>query len=138
MTAITATRWETTRRAAWLAALLLAVAGAWTAPAAAQEPDDGRTRVVGRVTDSVGDPLEGAEVRLLREGAGERQAPLTAHSQPSGGFQFVDVPAGTYRLRMEKAGFRPRERRVEVREGQVRSVVVRLRGAREARAAWRR
>jgi hypothetical protein len=81
-------------------------------------------RVLGRVTDGVGNPVAEARVALVAQGA---QAP--AHetvSGQTGGFQFGEVAPGTYTLRATRDGYTVQERRVTVRPGQVVSQVVRL------------
>jgi hypothetical protein len=101
-------------------ALLLGVAAlAGTAPAEGQA-----ARVLGRVTDGIGNPVPEARVALVAEGA---QAPAheTASGQ-TGGFQFAGVAPGTYLLRATRDGYGPQERRITVRPGQVVSQVVRL------------
>ncbi|HEX5724591.1 MAG TPA: carboxypeptidase-like regulatory domain-containing protein, partial [Longimicrobiaceae bacterium] len=89
------------------------------APAAGQSG-----RIVGRVTDPIGRPVEGATVVLVSAEAG--QAPRTARSGETGGFEFAGVPAGSYTLRVERPGFRPRETPVAVEAGELRTVVARL------------
>lgn len=83
-------------------------------------------RVLGRVTDGVGNPVAQATVTLLGEGGTAAQATT---SGPSGGFQFSGVAPGTYTLRAEREGFAVREQRVTVRAGRVATPVVRLSAA---------
>ncbi len=108
-------------------ALLLGVAAlAGAAPAEGQA-----ARVLGRVTDGVGNPVAEARVTLLAEGGG-----AAAHetvSGQTGGFQFGGVAPGVYTLRATRDGFGVQERRVTVRPGQVVSQVVRLLPGRAAR-----
>src|SRR5690349_10390768 len=101
-------------------ALLLGVAAlAGTAPAEGQA-----ARVLGRVTDGVGNPVPEARVALVAEGA---QAPAhEAVSGQTGGFEFAGVAPGTYLLRATRDGYGVQERRITVRPGQVVSQVVRL------------
>ena len=88
-------------------------------------------RVLGRVTDGVGNPVAEARVTLVPEGA--TAAGQETVSGQTGGFQFAGVAPGTYTLRATRAGFTLQERRVTVRAGQVVSQVVRLQRGRAAR-----
>ena len=108
-------------------ALLLGVA----ALAGAGPLEGQAARVLGRVTDGVGNAVPQARVALVAQGA---QAP--AHetvSGQTGGFQFGGVAPGVYTLRAARDGFGVQERRVTVRPGQVVSQVVRLLPGRAAR-----
>jgi hypothetical protein len=108
-------------------ALLLGVAAlAAGAPAGGQA-----ARVLGRVTDGVGNPVAQARVTLLPLDADTRAHETVSGS--TGGFQFGDVAPGTYTLRAAREGFAVRERRITVRPGQVVSQVVRLRSGRAER-----
>lgn len=112
-------------------ALLLGVA----ALAGATPAEGQAARVLGRVTDGVGNPVADARVALVAEGA---TAP--AHetvSGTTGGFQFGAVAPGTYILRATRDGYTVQERRVTVRPGQVVSQVVRLLPGRAERQAVR-
>jgi protocatechuate 3,4-dioxygenase beta subunit len=80
-------------------------------------------RVLGRVTDGVGNPVAQASVTLVGENGAAAQATT---SGASGGFQFQGVAPGTYTLRAEREGFAVREQRVTVRAGRVATPVVRL------------
>lgn len=94
-------------------------------------------RVLGRVTDGVGNPVAQARVTLVGEGGAAAQ---TTTSGASGGFQFSGVAPGTYTLRAVREGFAVREQRVTVRAGRVATPVVRLStAARTERGmvAWR-
>jgi protocatechuate 3,4-dioxygenase beta subunit len=105
-------------------ALLLGVAAlAAGAPAARQE-----ARVLGRVTDGVGNPVADARVALVPTDAGTRRQETV--SGATGGFQFAGVAPGTYTLRAARDGMGAQERRITVRPGQVVSQVVRLRSGR--------
>jgi protocatechuate 3,4-dioxygenase beta subunit len=88
-------------------------------------------RVLGRVTDGVGNPVAEARVTLVPEGAAA--AGQETVSGQTGGFQFAGVAPGTYTLRATRAGYTVQERRVTVRPGQVTSHVVRLQRGRAAR-----
>lgn len=80
-------------------------------------------RVLGRVTDGVGNPVAHATVTLVGEDGAAVQATT---SGASGGFQFSGVAPGTYTLRAVREGFAVREQRVTVRAGRVATPVVRL------------
>jgi protocatechuate 3,4-dioxygenase beta subunit len=80
-------------------------------------------RVLGRVTDGVGNPVAHATVTLVDEGGAASRA---ATSGASGGFQFEGVAPGTYTLRAAREGFAVREQRITVRPGRVVTPVVRL------------
>ncbi len=81
-------------------------------------------RVLGRVTDGVGNPVPNAAVTLVADRGGA--AAQTAVSGPTGGFQFQAVAPGTYTLRAARDGFAAREQRITVRPGRVVTPVVRL------------
>ena len=104
-------------RAALLAAALL---GGGAGAAAAQEAG----RVVGRVTDATGRPVEGATVVAVADSAGRR---WTARSERTGGFQLAGLPAGEYRVRVEHGAYGGSEHLVRVEPGGRRTVIVRLR-----------
>lgn len=80
-------------------------------------------RVLGRVTDGVGNPVAQATVTLVGEAGAASQATT---SGASGGFQFEGVAPGTYTLRAVREGFAVREQRITVRPGRVVTPVVRL------------
>jgi len=113
------TRMMDVRRA--LGMVLVAVMGMAADGLAAQD-----ARVLGRVTDGVGNPVANAAVTLAPDdGAGER----STVSGPTGGFQFQAVAPGAYTLRAQRDGFAVREQRITVRAGRVVTPVVRLSGA---------
>lgn len=116
-----------------LGMLMVAVAGLAVDAArlAAQE-----SRVLGRVTDGVGNGLAEARVTLVPDDSGSaRQETVSGRS---GGFQFDAVAPGTYTLRAERDGYAVREQRITVRPGRVVTPVVRLAGSgRASRAAAR-
>ncbi|HEX6042778.1 carboxypeptidase-like regulatory domain-containing protein [Longimicrobium sp.] len=88
-------------------------------------------RVLGRVTDGVGNPVAEARVTLVPQGAAEGARETVSGN--TGGFQFAGVAPGTYTLRATRDGYTVQERRVTVRPGQVTSQVVRLQRGRAAR-----
>lgn len=83
-------------------------------------------RVLGRVTDGVGNPVAQAAVTLVAETGGAGQATTSGQS---GGFQFQGVAPGAYTLRAQRDGFAVREQRITVRAGRVVTPVVRLSGS---------
>lgn len=110
-----------------VAALALVIATAAAGPLAAQE-----ARVLGRVTDGVGNAVANARIALVPDdGGASRQETV---SGTTGGFQFAGVAPGSYTLRAVRDGFPAFERRITVRPGQVVSQVVRLRTSRGTRA----
>ena len=111
-----------------LSALALAAAAVLGGAGSAQGQD---ARVLGRVTDGVGNPVAGAQVTLVAEGG----ATLQTVTGAGGGFQFSAVAPGSYTLRASAAGVPAQERRITVRAGQVMSQVVRLRRGRAGQAA---
>jgi len=111
-----------------LSALALAAAAVLGGAGSAQAQD---ARVLGRVTDGVGNPVAGAQVTLVAEGG----ATVQTVTGTGGGFQFAAVAPGSYTLRAQAAGVPAQERRITVRPGQVVSQVVRLRGGRAGQAA---
>ena len=102
-------------RVAVMAGALLSLA----APAAAQAG-----RVIGRVTDAVGNPVANARVVLVP--ADSAAAPRTAVTGETGGFDFAAVPPGRYSVRAAAAGFRERQLHVELRPHARQTVIARL------------
>ncbi|MDB4950933.1 MAG: TonB-dependent outer membrane protein SusC/RagA, partial [Gemmatimonadetes bacterium] len=91
----------------------------------------GTARVLGRVTDDAGRPVPGATVVVVTGGA--RAPGGQARSEDTGGFQLAALPAGSYRLRVEKVGYAPQEQDVVLGDGEQRTVVLRLQTARASR-----
>lgn len=91
----------------------------------AQELAAQDARVLGRVTDGVGNPVANAAITLVADGG----AAQSTVSGATGGFQFQAVPAGTYTLRAQRDGYGVREQRITVRAGRVVTPVVRLSGS---------
>jgi protocatechuate 3,4-dioxygenase beta subunit len=110
-----------------MAALALVIAAAAAGPLAAQD-----ARVLGRVTDGVGNAVADARIVLVPDDSGAARQETV--SGATGGFQFAGVAPGSYTLRAVRDGFPPHERRITVRPGQVLSQVVRLRTHRGSRA----
>ena len=94
------------------------------------EPLEGQqaARVLGRVTDGVGNAVAEARVSLVPEGATDPRHETV--SGQTGGFQFAGVEPGRYTLRATRDGYGVQERRITVRPGQVVSQVVRLQAGR--------
>ena len=112
----------------WRAAALLLGLLATAGSAAAQAG-----RVVGRVTDSTGRPVRGADVVLVA--ADSTAAPARRETTgDTGGFEFSAVRPGAYTLRASGAGYRERVLRVELAPAGLESVIARLSQARPANA----
>jgi hypothetical protein len=109
--------------------LALMAVPALTDPLAGQD-----ARVLGRVTDGVGNPVPGAQVTLVAHEGGAAQQAVAG---TSGGFEFTGVEPGIYTLRAVRQGHPAFERRIVVRRGQVVSQVLRMRtpGGRSATSA---
>ena len=59
--------------------------------------------LVGSVTDATGASVPNAAVTVINDGTSERR---TAQTDSAGNYQFVNLVPGTYRLEVEKSGFR--------------------------------
>src|SRR5690348_10114593 len=59
--------------------------------------------ISGTIRDPSGAAIASARVRIIRT---ETDAARTAETGPDGFYQFPDIAAGTYRLEIEKEGFR--------------------------------
>lgn len=81
-------------------AVVLLVLGMMTLPVMAQSSYGS---VVGTITDSTGAAVPGAAVVLVNAGTSERRSMDT---DSSGNFQFVNLVPGTYRVDVEKQGFK--------------------------------
>jgi len=69
--------------------------------------------VRGSVVDSALNPIPGVTITLARDGA----SPLRATTDADGQYQFTGVPAGTYKVRAELAGYTTLSRDLVVRTG---------------------
>ena len=83
-----------------LIACLAACAGTLTTPLQAQ---NFYGSIVGTVTDSTGAPMEGAAVTVTNTGTGVKQS---AQTSAAGEYRIVNLTPGTYKLDIEKSGFR--------------------------------
>jgi protocatechuate 3,4-dioxygenase beta subunit len=114
------TRMTSVRR--MLGAVMVAVAGMLGSADGLAAQD---ARVLGRVTDGVGNPVANAAVTLVPEGGAGGQSTVSGQT---GGFQFQTVAPGTYTLRAQRDGFAVQEQRITVRAGRVVTPVLRLTG----------
>lgn len=101
---------------------LLATAGSAAAQAG---------RVVGRVTDATGKPVQGASVVLVAADSARTPARRETTGE-TGGFDFAAVQPGVYLLRASGTGYRERVVRVELAPARLESVIARLPLARPA------
>lgn len=103
----------------------LALAAGLSGPAAAQAG-----RVMGRVTDGVGNAVPQAKVALVAHdsAAPARAAATRAETVTgeTGGFEFAGVAPGRYTVRVERAGFRGRELQLHLRPGTRETLIARL------------
>ena len=98
------------------AALILAPTQIWGQTSSAA--------VLVRVSDPAGAPIAGATIRVLRpNGALARPA---ATSDAQGAYRVGGLPGGRYRVRVERLGYSPAEREVNVAPGEERRLDVRL------------
>lgn len=72
------------------------------------------------IHNSDGDPLTGATVTLLRVSDGEVVATQADVLEEQSSFEFLDVPIGTYTVRVARKNYRTAERRVTVGLSEVR------------------
>lgn len=63
------------------------------------------TQVSGRVIDSAGSPVAGAQVALVAPGAGPMGMAASTETGADGAFRLADVLDGSYRLRAEAQGY---------------------------------
>lgn len=85
-------------------------------------------RIVGRVTDTAGNPLAGAAVSARRAGADAPGA--ETRTGETGGFQLEGLPPGSYVVHAERAGFGSAEHAVGLDPGGRATVILRLRALR--------
>ena len=74
-----------------------------------------RASVRGRVTDSAGAPLGGADVKATQLGTNERR---TAVTDEAGRFALPELPVGTYVVEVTLGGYRSHSTRAELAVGQ--------------------
>jgi len=113
----------------------LALAAGSSVPAAAQAG-----RVMGRVTDGVGNAVPQARVALVAADSAAPARPPATRAETTtgetGGFEFAGVAPGRYTVRVERAGFRGRELQLHLRPGSRETLIARLGDApRRERAA---
>jgi protocatechuate 3,4-dioxygenase beta subunit len=101
----------------------LALVAVLSSPAAAQAG-----RVIGRVTDGVGNAVSDARVALVS--ADSTAVVRTETTGETGGFEFARVAPGPYTLRVERAGYRVREMQVDLQPGGRETLIARLGPAR--------
>ena len=95
-----------------LAGMMLAV----VAPLMAQAPS---ATLVGVVRDSAGHPVPGVEVWL-------RGSDLYTHTAENGGFRLPGAPPGAVKVSVRRMGFEPTTIDLQLRSGQIDSLVVSL------------
>ena len=93
------------RRCATFVAIVVAIALAGSYQASAQVLYGS---LVGNVTDPNGAVIPGAGVTVTEQNTGVAK---TTTTDPSGGYQFIDLQPGTYALKVAVAGFKTLERR---------------------------
>jgi iron complex outermembrane recepter protein len=93
-----------------LALVMGLTAGAWASPAVVATGDDTGGVVSGRVVDSGGEPVSGAQVVVVATGRG-------AWADRDGRFRLRDVPAGRHRIEVTMIGYAPGRVEVEVSAG---------------------
>jgi len=81
-------------------------------------------RVIGRVTDGVGNAVPSAEVVLVTPDSTAVARKETTGE--TGGFEFARVQPGQYTLHVRRAGYRPREIPVQLAPGGRETLIARL------------
>jgi iron complex outermembrane receptor protein len=89
-------------------AFLLLLCGASAPGRSADSPPAERATVAGSVRDAQGQPIEGARIVLAEFG-------LDATTGGNGEFSFAPVPAGRYQLLVQRVGYAPLLRAVDLR-----------------------
>ena len=77
----------------------------------------GRTVIAGRVADSGGAVLQGAQIELQPKG-------ITTVTNGQGEFLFTDLPSGSYKIIVHYVGFDASETEVNVESGQTKNIAV--------------
>jgi hypothetical protein len=80
----------------------------------------GHSSLLGVVVDSLGQPVEEAEVQLVG-------ADRTAVTLANGGFLFRSLPVGPYVVRVRKLGYTPNVLHFELQDAEEREVLIRIR-----------
>lgn len=80
----------------------------------------GRSSISGMVVDSLGLPVDEAEVQIV--GAGR-----TGMTRENGGFVFKGMGVGSYVVRVRKLGFAPNDVKIQLLDGDDRQLVVTIR-----------
>jgi len=91
------------RRTLGAAVLAVLVVGLWLMPRAASAQSGASGTISGSIKDESGGALPGATVTLSSSSLQLRK--LTQVTDASGNYQFVDLPLGTYQLKVELSGF---------------------------------
>lgn len=92
-----------------------------TEPSSVEETVPGKGSVKGQVTDDEQIPIAGAEAAILNVDAERR-----LFTDAAGGFVFTGLEPGSYEVAVQKLGFVPSSRLVEVGEGEAASVTFQL------------
>ena len=93
-------------RARWIAVCLAAALSLLIPKLVSAQGTTGR--IVGRVSDPSGAVVAGVKVTLVNEATGISRE---STSNPSGDYDFIEIPVGTYRLEFDLAGFKKNVRR---------------------------
>ncbi len=83
--------------------------------------DSLRGRIMGRITDTSGEPIEGAETVLWKGLSGE-VLPATK----SGDFQLVGLDSGVYQVTFRASGFAKQEKEISLEKGETKKVDIML------------
>src|SRR5215470_13633848 len=109
--------WAMSKNRFSLVMLALLVTMLWLGQTFAQEKQERKGTITGRVTDSSHDVLPGARVELQPKGH-------TVATDNQGQFTMSDVPPGGYKITVSYVGFAPFETAVRVTAGEVARVEV--------------
>ena len=81
-------------------------------------------RVIGRVTDGVGNAVPAAQVVLVAHDSGAARTETVTGE--TGGFEFARLTPGRYTVRVERAGYRVHELQVQLPPGGRETLIARL------------